>query len=46
MELQQLQVQKLTQQLLQSVELLQLSTVELEAYIQGIVLEILASMLE
>ena len=39
MELQQLQVQKLTQQLLQSVELLQLSTVELEAYIQELALE-------
>ena len=39
MELQQLQVQKLTQQQLQSVELLQLSTLELEHYIQELALE-------
>ena len=39
MELQQIQVQKLTQQQLQSVELLQLSALELEAYIQDLALE-------
>ena len=39
MELQQLQVQKLTQQQLQSVELLQMSTMELESYIQELALE-------
>ena len=39
MELRQLQTQKLTQQQLQSVELLQLSTLELEVYIQNLALE-------
>ena len=40
MKLQQTQVQKLTQQQLQSVELLQLSTLELESYVQDLAQEI------
>ena len=39
MELQQIQVQKLSQQQLQSVELLQMSAQELEAYIENLALE-------